>query len=100
MDQSKVVSVVQQMQDYNEQIAADKKYKPRLYTYPDSENSSTVFYEDEMEDLIVLCVKSKCEEEKDKVYVWKSPSFEDNELPEKEFIEMATSNWHRLINEK
>ena len=49
--------VVQQIEDYNDVLIEEKKYKPKLFTYPDSTASQTVFYEDDLEfdDFYVLC---------------------------------------------
>jgi hypothetical protein len=48
------------MQNYREEVDNEKQYKPRLYTYPDHQQSSTVFDFDDLQDeqMLVLCVRA------------------------------------------
>jgi hypothetical protein len=48
------------MQDYRNIVEEEKKYKPRLFVYPNWNESMTVFdFEDLQEDaLLVLCIKA------------------------------------------
>jgi hypothetical protein len=43
------IPVVQQIEDYNEEIKEEKKTKPRMFTYPDTDISSAVFDEDDLD---------------------------------------------------
>lgn len=49
------------MQDYRDIVEEEKKYKPKLFVYPNWNESMTVFdFEDLQEDaLLVLCVKAQ-----------------------------------------
>lgn len=38
-----------QMQNYKEEVSKEKQYKPRLFTYPDFTQSSTVFDDDDLQ---------------------------------------------------
>lgn len=53
------ISVMQQMEQYRDIVEQEKQYKPRLYTYPNADQSVAVFDEEDMEDdeaILVLCV--------------------------------------------
>jgi len=80
-----------QMQSYKEEVSKEQQYKPRLYSYPDFKQSSTVFDEDDLTQenaLFVLCVRASPEEaEEDTVHVWKGYEFESSSLSEEVFIE-------------
>eukprot|EP00831_Metopus_contortus_P057867 TRINITY_DN50177_c0_g1_i3.p3 TRINITY_DN50177_c0_g1~~TRINITY_DN50177_c0_g1_i3.p3 ORF type:complete len:103 (-),score=25.15 TRINITY_DN50177_c0_g1_i3:176-484(-) len=64
-----------------------REMKPRLYTYPDSKEFSTVFeFEDLSEDgLFCLCVKAKS-----KIYIYTGIDFSESEDEKKEFINAVT----------
>lgn len=38
------------MQNYKEEVDKEKFYKPRLYTFPDSQTSNTVFDYDDLQN--------------------------------------------------
>lgn len=48
------------MQDYKDSVAEENKMKPRLYTYPNWNESTTVFdYEDlTVESFLILCIRA------------------------------------------
>ena len=99
MDENGPVPVAQQMLDYNEEIKAEKNFKPCLFTYPDFKTSSTVFYEEDMDDLMVLCIRSKTEQ-KDTVYVWKMHDFIATEISEQDFISKSIQTWSSVVSDK
>ena len=75
-----------QMKIDRDAAAEDSKMKARLYTYPNWNESSTVFdFEDLLEDtLLVLCVRARIDEpghehDQNTVYIWKGPDFDDEE---------------------
>lgn len=74
------------MQDYKETVSEEQKMKPKLYTYPDWNEPSTVFdFEDLLEEsLLILCVRAQHhlpghEHDSHKVYVWKGLEFDQEE---------------------
>lgn len=56
----KQAPVVNQMKDYRNIVEEENKFKPRLFTFPNWNESSTVFdFEDLLEDaLLILCVRA------------------------------------------
>ena len=65
------------MADERDNVQMEQKMKPRLYTYPNWNESATVFdYEDLLEDqFLILCVRAQInvpghEHDQHKVYVW------------------------------
>jgi hypothetical protein len=78
--------VVTQMQDYKILVDEEKKMKPRLFTYPDWNESSTVFdFEDLLEDTyLILCVRANHSEpghehDAHQAYIWKGGDFDEEE---------------------
>lgn len=74
------------MQEYRNIVDEEKKFKPRLFIYPNWNESSTVFdFEDLQEDaLLVLCIKPQFgvpghEHDQHKVFVWKGSEFDNDE---------------------
>ena len=74
------------MKEYRDTVEQEKGMKPRLYTFPNWNESSAVFdYEDLVEDgLIVLCVRARHHEEgheqdQHTVYICKGPDFDEEE---------------------
>lgn len=74
------------MQDYRDIVEEEKKYKPKLFVYPNWNESMTVFdFEDLQEDaLLVLCVKPQIgipghEYDQHKAYIWRGNEFDDEE---------------------
>jgi len=71
------------MQSYKEEVQEEQHYKPRLFTYPEWRQSSTVFDQEELEQadaLLVLCVRAQPERDidEDTVYVWRGTDFEED----------------------
>ena len=48
--QVKKAPVVTQMQNYREIVNNEQAFKPRLFTYPDSQQSQTVFDLDDLDE--------------------------------------------------
>lgn len=78
--------MVDQMRDYRDIVEEEKKMKPRLYVYPNWNESMTVFdFEDLQDDaLLVLCVRAQHgvaghEHDQHKVFVWKGAEFDEEE---------------------
>lgn len=49
------------MQDYKDEVKKEKAFKPRLFTYPEFQKSSTVFDDDDLQSddaLLILCVRA------------------------------------------
>ena len=70
--------MVNQMDDYRDMVAQEQLSKPKLYTFPNWNESMTVFdFEDLQEEaLLVLCVKPQInvpghEHDQHKVFIWK-----------------------------
>lgn len=72
------------MQNYREIVSNEKQFKPRLFVYPDSSSSQTVFDLDDLseEHLIVLCIRANPDEgiEEDTLHIWRGPEFEPSNL--------------------
>ena len=82
----KAAPVVNQMKDYRDIVSEEQKMKPKLYTYPNWNESSTVFDFEELteENLLVLCVRAQHnipghEHDSHKVYIWKGMEFDEEE---------------------
>lgn len=48
------------MMNYRDEVNQEKYFKPRLFTFPDTENSGTVFDYDDLQNedqMYVLCVR-------------------------------------------
>jgi len=78
--------LINQMADYRNIVEEEKKMKPRLYTYPNWNESSTVFdFEDLQEDsFLILCVRARIDEpghehDQHQVFVWKGSDFDEEE---------------------
>lgn len=78
--------MINQMQDYKDSVAEENKMKPRLYTYPNWNESTTVFdYEDlTVESFLILCIRAQLgvpghEHDQHTVYIWKGPDFDEEE---------------------
>ena len=73
------------MDEYLGQISEEKKYKPKLYQYPEHGQPSAVFEMDELDDeslLLVLCARAQPDSEEemrltDQVYVWEGSEFQE-----------------------
>ena len=71
------------MEEYTDIVAEEKKFKPRLFKYPDYKESMTVFDVEDWEDeaLLVLCKKpihGSDDELKstNKIFIWRGPDFD------------------------
>lgn len=99
----KAAPVVNQMQEYKDSVEQEKKMKPRLFTYPQIEESSTVFdYEDLMEDqFLVLCVRPQFnvpghEHDSHRVFIWRGPEFEEDDeglITANEFVDKVMEEY-------
>ena len=74
------------MQDYQNSVIQENKMKPRLYTYPNWNESTTVFdFEDLTEEnLLILCVRAQIgvpghEHDQHTVFIWRGPEFDQEE---------------------
>ena len=70
------------MKDYKDIVQNEKQFKPRLFIYPNVEQSQTVFDMDDLseENFLLLCIKANPEEDlEDQLYLWKGPDFEAQE---------------------
>ena len=96
----KAAPVVHQMQEYKDSVSEEQRLKPRLYCYPQFEESMTVFdFEDLIPDtFLVLCVRAQIgvpghEHDQHKVFVWRGNEFDeeacDGLLSTNEFVEKA-----------
>ena len=78
------------MQDYREIVSNEQQFKPRLFSYPNSQESSTVFDLDDLneEHLILLCIRANPDEgrEDDELHIWRGPDFEEGDVNVDEFI--------------
>ena len=83
------------MNDYKDEVNNEQKFKPRLYTYPISDESAAVFDSDELaeEAFLVLCVRAHPSlpgREKNLVYVWAGFEFDESDGSSTEkFIEQV-----------
>mmetsp|Transcript_1943 Transcript_1943/g.3364 ORF Transcript_1943/g.3364 Transcript_1943/m.3364 type:complete len:165 (+) Transcript_1943:2675-3169(+) len=82
----KQAPLVHQMQDYRDIVQEEHKMKPKLYSYPNWNESMTVFdFEDLQEDaMLVLCVRAQIgvaghEHDQHKVFIWKGNEFDEEE---------------------
>ena len=96
-NQEKKAPLVNQMAEYKDSVEQEKKMKPRLYTYPNWNESTTVFdFEDLQEDqVLVLCIRAMIgepghEHDQHRAYVWRGPDFDPEEesvIPIDEFVQ-------------
>ena len=73
------IPMVQQIDDYNEEIKIEKNLKPRMFTYPDKDASSAVFDEEDLEydDFNVIWVRARKPDEPNIIYIYEGESFEE-----------------------
>ena len=78
-------AVIQTMQ-YRDDVIEEQKLKPKLFSYPNWNESITVFdFGDLQEDaLLILCVRAQHnvpghELDNHKVYIWRGSEFDDEE---------------------
>lgn len=93
------------MEDYKDIVEEEKKTKPKLFKYPNWNESMTVFdFEDLEEDaLLVLCKRPSYDESdpskaQNKVYIWRGSDFDhDNANQEvvnvQEFIQRVMEQY-------
>ena len=74
------------MEDYKDIVEEEKKYKPKLFTFPNWEEGCAVFDFEELmpENLLVLCVKAthdpdQAKSDRHRVYIWRGAEFFDEE---------------------
>ena len=67
------------MKDYRDIVDEEQKMKPRLFSYPNWNESNTVFdFEDlNEEEMLVLCVRAQYAGDNHKVFIWKGPEFDE-----------------------
>ena len=79
--------MVEKMEQYKETVEEERKYKAKLYTYPNWQESCTVFDDEDLlnDTLLVLCVKAQFGPglpegaDRHKVYIWRGADFEEDE---------------------
>jgi hypothetical protein len=75
----------------------EKQFKPRLFTYPNSNESQTVFDLDDLseEAFVVLCVRSNPDEgiEEEVLHIWRGPEFEPDSLDPGMFIDQVIKSY-------
>ena len=76
--------MINQIQDYRNSVEQENKMKPRLYTFPNWNESTTVFDYDDLnpDSLLVLCVRAQFNQpghEQHRVFVWKGSEFDEEE---------------------
>ena len=100
----KQAPVVKQMEEYIDIVEEEKKFKPRLFKYPDWKDSMTVFDVEELEEdaLLVLCKKPIFGEEEhkaqNKVFIWRGPDFDSEEEAGAEVV--AVQDFIKLVMEQ
>lgn len=74
------------MEDYRDMVAQEQELKPRLFTFPNWNESVTVFDVDDLQEdaLLVLCVKPQLnvpghEHDQHKVFIWRGSQFDEDE---------------------
>ena len=89
--QDKKAPVVTQMQDYREIVNNEQQFKPRLFTYPNTNESATVFDLDDLHEssFVVLCVRANPDEgiDEEVLHIWKGPDFEPEGIDPGFFID-------------
>ena len=96
----KKANVVTQMLNYREEVNQEKYFKPRLFTFPDTETSGTVFDYDDLQNedqFYVLCVRKQPDEgvANDTCYIWKGREFDgsDSSMNLIDFVNKVISNY-------
>lgn len=91
--------MVQQMDEYKDEIQQERLMKPKLFSYPDIKSPIAVFDFEELENteaMLVLCVRKAENEEyrgEHTCYVWIGPDFaisdydESNQMDENQFVQ-------------
>jgi len=88
------------MEDYKDIVEEEKKTKPKLYKFPNYDESMPVFDFDDLEEdaCLVLCKKPIYDGDpikvSNKVFIWKGADFDNEEANQevinvKEFIKMV-----------
>ena len=72
------------MKNYREIVSNEQLFKPRLFTYPESQSSQAVFDLDDLseEHFILLCIRANPDEgiEEDTMHIWRGPEFEEGKV--------------------
>ncbi len=96
---------MKQMDNYKDEVQAEKLLKPKLYTYPEWDSPVAVFDFEELENeeaLLVLCVRKASGEEyreEETCYVWAGPEFllenyeEGSVMDENKFVQKCISDY-------
>ena len=97
--------MVQQMDQYRDQVDQEKWLKPKLFSYPEWDSPVAVFdFEDleNTESMLVLCVRKSPGEEyrdEDVCYVWKGQDFDmeeyadSAEMDENQFVQKCVEHY-------
>jgi hypothetical protein len=85
------------MQDYREIVSNEQQFKPRLFTYPNTNESQTVFDLDDLQEqaFVVLCVRSNPDEgiDEETIHIWRGPEFEAEGLDPGLYIDQIISKF-------
>lgn len=95
------IPMVQQIDDYNEEVKAEKKLKPRMFTYPDTDISSAVFDEEDLDfdELNVICVKARDDDEQNIIYCYQGDSFEERAgLTKNDYVEKIIQKFYNEVD--
>lgn len=93
---NKGIPMVKQMDEYNEELNTESKFKPRMFTYPDVEASCAVFDEEDLEydELNLICEKAKNQDEENVVYSYEGEGFEERAgLSKQDYIEKVIQKY-------
>ena len=94
------IPMVKQIDEYNEELIEDNKFKPRMFTYPDVNESCAVFDEDDLEfdELNLICEKAKGLEQENIVYCYEGERFEERAgLSKQDYIEKVIQKYFEDI---
>lgn len=97
------IPMVHQIDTYNEEVKAEKKLKPRLFTYPDTDISSAVFDEEDLDfdELNVVWERAKNEEDVNTIYVYEGDSFEvRTNLSKEDYIDKVVQKFFEGISKE
>ena len=97
--------MVQQMDEYRDEVANEKWLKPKLYNFPEWDSPVAVFDFEDLENseaMLVLCVRKAPGEdfrEQDTCYVWRGPEFDTSDfsdstnLDENQFVSKCIEHY-------
>jgi len=101
------VSVVKQVEMYENELVKEKLLKPKKYEYPDHDQPTAIFDFEDLENeeaMLVLCVRADPEDtsgfkQQHSCFVWRGPDFdieshpENASLSEWQFIQKCIDNY-------